>query len=214
MDWLVDHFRLTMILLWGGTVVCAVAAFFVATFVDKPQVRTFLDLNIVPAQAKVLVDGVEFQRGMSVVEPGAKHIEISAEGFKSKTLDVKVEKDKTTSVSAYLLHETKGLSYYENDMAYIDALRSIKDDDAVSAFINNFDHKYSIYRKMPLTSNSVKDNGYYSDVRVVSGREEPGCKGLLCIKIISYKDGFGVASDLLKKLGYSINDYEVFYGSD
>ena len=214
-DWLVDHFRLVMIILWGCTIACLVGAFCVTTFTDKPQVQTLLDLNVMPVQAKITVDGEEFQRGMSVVEPGIKHIEISADDFKSKTLDVAVEKDKTTSVSTYLLHETEGLAYYERSKSFVDSLRTVKGDDTVTEFVKQFDHKYSIYRQLPMEA-KMRVDGAMISTSITDGRFKDGCNQAFCVVLkklhsLSNNTAYSVALNYLADKGYNLGAYKVFY---
>ena len=214
MDWLVDHFRLTMLVIWSATVVCSTIALIIVFSNSQQKVATLLDLSVLPFNAKVVIDGEEVGSGIHELLPGKKHIVISADGFANKTFDIDVEKDKTTSFSTYLIHEKKGLTYYANDRSAIDFLRTIKDDDAASNLVAQFDHKNSLFLKLPISTGFSQERGYIS-AEIKDGRYEQGCKTPFCLIIKRVPSSAsvipGLVSGYLRSIGFNMNDYEVFY---
>ena len=214
-EWAVGHFKPVMITVWGLVAACLITSAVLFVIANTSPRETLLDLSVVPSTATIKVNGEESRNGSHKVEPGEYKIEIIADGFEPKSLDIKVEKDKTNSVAVYLTNTAMGMKYYEQSEADITILRSIaKTDETAKQFIDSYDQKFSIYRKLPMESDYQTNQGFVK-MTISTARYDKRCKGTLCIKISGFKvsdDSFTKqAKQMLTDKGFNLEDYEVFY---
>jgi len=216
LEWAVGHFKPVMIGIWAATGLClVVSAVFIISNNSSPR-QTVLDINVAPTIADIKIDGMAARNGSHVVEPGKHLIEISAEGFESKSLEVDVVRDETNSVAEYLENNEEGISYYTRSKADMDVLRSIaKTNDDVKDFIAEYDHKISIFPNLPMKEDYYISGVGYTTMEIKDARNDRRCGSTLCIKVVGFKSDESSfnrqAVKMLSSRGYKLTDYEVYY---
>lgn len=180
--------------------------------------KTYLVLQFAPNNAVLTIDNSDLalKSGSYSIEPGHYSGNIQADHFKTKRIDFDVEPYKTNIITEYLTHETEGLKHFEKNASDMATLHQIKNDNLITNFINEYDHKASIYDMLP---QEISWNGSIEDhdseniyiLRIKNGNNNPNCQGTLCLQTSGIKQNYDYLKDYLTQNGYNINDYEVFY---
>ena len=177
-----------------------------------------INLLVTPVDAKIKIDGWTYGNGTHRVFPGKKHIEISREGMSTITFDVDCQSGHTTAVNRYLVSGDKNFDFYKKSAESYDILRLIADKD-VAEFINKQEKVLLIKEVLPIHETQMlanhkftKDGMPYVETKISDATAEKECNASLCLKVkTNANDAEKMAKDLLKKYGYDLGDYEVFY---
>lgn len=216
LEWAVGHFKPVMIVVWSITGLCLIISVVSLTISNSSPRQTILDINVAPVIADIKIDGNASRNGSHVVEPGIHSIEISAEGFESKSFEVEVKKNETNSVAEYLVNKNEGLDYYVKSKADINVLRSIaKKDDDVKVYIEEYDRKISIFPNLPFKDSYYVDGYGHLMMTIKDARTDRRCNSTLCIMISGTKYNDSTykmqATKMMTSRGYKLSDYEVYY---
>ena len=216
LDWLVGHFRLSMIVIWSAIIVCLGLSLAVKLFANQEVRATVINITVAPSHAIIKLDGEVKRNGSYIVEPGSHRVEASAEGFKSKSYDVTVDLNSSQEVSFYLENTTVGMEFYEKSEVEINLLRTIaKSDESAEAFLETYDSKRALISETPFVVEYLTTRGYQNNMRFTNANSDKRCKGTLCILVSGFKEDDSSFYNTVKKTisdrGYNIEDYEVFY---
>lgn len=179
--------------------------------------KTYIDIATAPTIAKVVINGNEYKNGSHEIEPGTYTAEIVAEGFETKTITVDVKARTYTQILTYLVHKEEGLAYFERSSIDLATLRSIKNDDALTKFIANYDNKLRIKNELPLIANyNLNEDIPGAANNIVSleihdGSKLSACKYAFCLSIVGERSDEQRVRDFLENNGYNYDNYEVIY---
>ena len=198
--------------------VCGIASIII--FSSKSSIKeTRISINYAPTNVKVTVGDREYVNGAYIIEPGEYKVEIRADGFKEKTVDVVVKEGNTAVISGYLVNENEGMSYYERNQADIDILKSLnqKDDSELSLFLSNYEKKIAIFYDLPIDA-SYEDETYWSNlsghtvkVSITDGSLHDKCEKAFCLLVSGIRINFSKVAEAIKSRGYNAEDYFIIY---
>ncbi len=204
-----------MLVIWGAIALCVFVSIIVSSISNASPSATILNISVAPTSAHITIDGVETRNGSYRVSSGVHHIEASADGFESKSLDIDVKSDETNNVAFYLPNEEVGLKYYERSDVEVNLMRVIaKYDDGAKEFIDAYDLKFGLIIDVPFSVEYETPDGFAS-MRFSDGRDDSRCDSTLCILVSGHKvddnSFYGEVTNELSSRGYDIEDYEVIY---
>ena len=216
LDWLVGHFRMSMIVIWSAIIVCLSLALIIKIFTNQEVRATVINITVAPVNATIKLDGEVKRNGSYVVEPGTHRVEATADGFKGKSIDVTADLNTASDVSFYLENTAEGMNYYEKSEEELNLLRIIaKHDESAKSFLEKYDKKYGFIIDTPFTTEYLTTRGYQNNMSFTNANSDRRCKGTLCVLVSGFKEDDKSFYDTVKKTfsdgGYNINDYEVFY---
>ncbi|MBR2710748.1 hypothetical protein IKF02_03970 [Candidatus Saccharibacteria bacterium] len=196
-------------------------------YIGRPA---FLDVLVTPLDSVVQINGEIYSNGVYEFEPGIYFANISKDGFESKTIEIELEKNKTTSLYIYLEQNDGGWEYYQeryNEQS-LDALLKINGygkpvleptdhDDSGSNFI----HTMSIQLYTPIYFSICGEPASRMNCDSISvdygHNKQCGNKPCLIItgrrKEINQETLAEVGAELEQR-GFSLNDYEYVYMQD
>ena len=216
-EYLIKHSKIIAIFSIVAILVCIISI--VVTFINKYLSRkTYLTLQFAPSSATLEIDNTDysFRNGSYEMKPGHYSGVIKADNFKTKEISFEIKPHQTNTIIDYLVHATEGLKYFEKNAADISTLRQIQNDDSITSFINEYNHKASIFDILPLEDSWSGSPGTDEDhimyyLKITNGNNNPNCLGTLCLQTAGIKDDRYRLQEFLNQKGYNINDYEVFY---
>lgn len=213
----VRHSKVIVILLGIAILIC-IASIIVASVNKYLDRNTYLVVQFAPSNATLSIDQTDYilRNGSYAIKPGHYTGVIRAEGFTSKEISFDVKPHQTNTITDYLVHSEERLKYFEKNAADISTLRHIKNDKALTDFLNDYDRKISIYNLLPDEmswngSLAIDDSNNLYLLRIEDGRNNPNCTSTLCLSTKGVKQNNYYLQDYLSQKGYDINDYEVFY---
>ena len=172
-----------------------------------------LEILVVPTDAKIMIDGQRYENKKTYESLMVKtiHVDISMEGFDSKSFDLELKKDETTKIYTYLTG---------NDAWYVEH----KDDEDVSIFlelineangeeeVKNMHEKYPILSVLPIVYEKYLNNyTQYISYRIDVGEFE-GCSSDFCLMITDISGGNRErALQAIRDKGFNPDDYEILY---
>ena len=180
--------------------------------------ETYVSFSLAPSTAKITIDGQTYSIGTYKFEPGTYTGNISAEGYESKTVEFKVPRGQTTSITNYLLNSATGLSSFESSEADLRTLRTMTSDfSEISDFISAYDKKYSIMSDLPLSASfdNRAESGFPGQdlvtVAIENGNNHADCKTTLCLLVTGKKIKQERVKEVINERGYNFNDYQIIY---
>lgn len=156
---------------------------------------------IAPESAEIEIDGKKYSNGRYSLPVGNHHIVISADGFSYSEYDFDLTKDEPKYIYDYLEEKTK--TYSEKDY---EILSLIADDDYINEKISTRLRAKTIFEQLPFSD-------VETGITITDGTEKTDCEdGSMCIEIIGSGDqSEESALDVIRKIGYDPNNYELFY---
>ena len=158
-----------------------------------------------PSQATLRLDGKKIQNGARGIRTGKHKIELSLEGFETKTQEFEISAGETQSMNLYLVGENEDYSHYLQNEEDIKLLGLIGDETAKQVASDYWAAK-SILEILPITL--VGDDGESSS-RLESGED---CARSYCLKITDQGEALKEKMlERIKSLGFNPDDYEIQY---
>lgn len=158
-----------------------------------------------PSQATLRLDGKKIQNGARGICAGKHKIELSLEGFETKTQEFEISAGETQSINLYLVGENEDYSHYLQNEEDIKLLGLIGDETAKQVASDYWAAK-SILEILPITL--VGDDGESSS-RLESGED---CARSYCLKITDQGEALKEKMlERIKSLGFNPDDYEIQY---
>ena len=158
-----------------------------------------------PSQATLRLDGKKIQNGARGIRTGKHKIELSLEGFETKTQEFEISAGETQSINLYLVGENEDYSHYLQNEEDIKLLGLIGDETAKQVASDYWAAK-SILEILPITL--VGDDGESSS-RLESGED---CARSYCLKITDQGEALKEKMlERIKSLGFDPDDYEIQY---
>lgn len=176
-----------------------------ALFYLKLRPNAELIVVAAPSQATLRLDGKKIQNGARGIRAGKHKIELSLEGFETKTQEFEISAGETQSVNLYLVGENEDYSHYLQNEEDIKLLGLIGDETAKQLASEYWEAK-SILEILPITL--VGDDGESSS-RLESGED---CARSYCLKITDQGEALKEKMlERIKSLGFDPDDYEIQY---
>lgn len=174
-----------------------------------------LIFRVIPSDSMITISQQIFPNNSAqTFEPGHYTAVISKDGFKTKTVDLTLEPDQTTSLNAYLLSENtldNGFSYYKTNNTDLTALReyllSHPEDEELKAFIEKYDQARTIQTILPLSYRNTATGAYYS---VTYSTDPKKCDFIYCLDFAA--SSIELLHEAFQEIidsGYDINDYRI-----
>ncbi|MDO4508009.1 MAG: hypothetical protein Q4B65_01315 [Candidatus Saccharibacteria bacterium] len=190
----------------------AIALVVIAAFIINLMNSATLEILIAPSMAKVSISGREFSaEGTHRLEPREVTATISAEGFKSKTVNFRLVKGETIKLYDYLMPEDGSMEWYLEHPEEMMIVTEIGDAKAGNT-AHNYQTNYPISRALPIVVVEVDPVSYdWVEYRIDGGGFE-GCDTEFCVKITDTTGGnYEVALQKIRNAGFRPEDYQVIY---
>lgn len=216
------------IIAFGFLMLIALVVFIlVVPAIKKISRPAFLDILVAPLDSIVQIDGNTYGNGVYEFEPGTYVATISSDGFESKTIELELEKNKTTDLYLYLEQDNGKWDYYQkrHNAQSLDALLKINgyseptlsptDHDETDS---DFVHAMSISAYMPVYFSICGEPASRMNCDAISIYYDYSeqCNNELCLiitgrrKEINQETLTKVNSELQER-GFSLNDYKYTY---
>ena len=177
---------------------------YIVLLILKLNRTVILDVNVVPNVAKVMIDGTEYASGVYKVYPGEAEVEIKADCFESKNLNVMFSNHNITKIYDYLMPNQDNLNYYSEHEDDAEALKKIGGDDALKML-----KIISIKDVLPIVD--YKYGGLNGTSREIVINESYECETYFCLTAIGNFENENVVKNLIRAKGYDPADYEIKY---
>ena len=188
-------------------------AIVLAYFSIKMLFSASLDILVVPAEAKIMIDGQNYENEKIYEGLMAKtvHVDISMDGFDSQSFDLELKRDETVRLYTYLTGNDDWYKEHANDEKVSTALELINEHNG-EVEVQSLFEKYPIMSVLPIVYEKYLNNySNYISYRVDVG-EFDGCKGEFCIMITDISGGnYDRALQAIRDKGFSPEDYEILY---
>lgn len=134
--------------------------------IEKTSVISF---NIVPSDSKIYINQKLCQTTLCDAKPGLNDIKISHDGLKSKTYQLKLKENNTTTINTFLNTSKQDFSFYskKNHSIYLDELKKsshlYKNDIKLQNYLNimsiidhlPINYSQSSYQNLPFISINI-----------------------------------------------------------
>ncbi len=179
----------------------------------KSMFSAGLDILVVPADAKIMIDGERFEneKQYSGLMARTAHVEISMDGFDTQSYDLELKKNETTKIYTYLTGNDAWYEGHKNDERVQTSLELINEYHG-EVQVEDLNKKYPILSILPIVYEKYLNNyTEYVSYRVDFGAYDE-CEGEYCVMITDYTGGNRErALTAIRNKGFSPDDYEVHY---
>ena len=193
----------------------AAIAFFLIWFITDFLKNSELSILFTPSDSKILVNGEQFSNGVHRMYPGKVTIEISRDGFKTKTYDIELKANETSSIHGYLKPKDGSLEVFTYSASDYNIFKLVATDEDAITLINNQNKLLRIRDFLP--AYNVADGSDGGSIKVEDGSNDKNCKGPFCILIKTNAKRTEAAYKAMKAFfalrGYNLDNYEVVYGN-
>ena len=189
-------------------IIIAISVFFIV--MDRINSAT-VNILVAPSIAKVKVGGkVLGSYGSFKMQPGEYTVEVSADGFETKTSEIVAVADKTVNVRVYLMPTDESSNWYEEHEHDALILGEIKNEEALDA-LQKLKDDNPILSQLPMEVDYFTDNYSQRVWYTLSYVLNDDISGFV-ITITDYSGGNREAGmKRLKNLGADLDKYEVEY---
>ncbi len=207
-EFLVKHKKATIV---GGVVTLIVIIAISVYFIMDNLARTAtVKIIVAPSIATVKIGEEEFASyGEFRIRPGEYAVEISAEGFLTKEIEIEAAEGETTEVKLYLEAE-EGNNYYSENAKDATILGDLKAAETQQK-VDELKEEYPILEKLPIKIDFYT-NDYSKRVKyTITYQLEDGNNGFVIV-ISDYTGGnYESALEKLTARGAKLEDYEIRY---
>lgn len=176
----------------------------------KMSFAATLDVLVVPTEARVLVNGQEYQNGVyEGLMAGTVQVEISLEGFETQQFELELKRNETTRLYTYLKgNESWYQNADENNLKMLDIILEHEGELETKKLTA----KYPIMKDLPMVYENYTD-GFTKYVSYrIDGGQYAQCKQEFCVKITDISGGsYETALKTMQSYGYSPSNYEIIY---
>lgn len=114
-DDFVNKVYIKVAVVFAAIIIVVVVIFLgIIPLINKSERPAFLDVLVTPVDATVTVNDKEMNNAVYEMEPGEYTAIITRDGFVSVTMDLKLEKDKTTGIYLNLVPDDGDWEFYED----------------------------------------------------------------------------------------------------
>ena len=198
----------------GGLIIIILIFTLVIPLIKNGQKKTYVDIAVAPTNATLKLNGENINAGTNELEPGDYHLEISAEGFKTKDVNFTVKKHEDQSIVEYLTNTSEGMRYYfrsRDDIAILQAYAKVNpDNQEVAGFIEKYTSLIKITDNLPIVTNYLVGANMVSG-KITDGSNNPQCHFAFCLQVNQTREYEWRVRECMKLAGYNYDDYEVIY---
>lgn len=181
-----------------------IVAGIVALAFQKNKKEAILNVNITPSNAVVKIGEEEYGNGVFELSPQKVTATISAEGFKTETMELSLEEESITEISKYL--EPESPHYWAEHMNEAVMLESMNSEEAKRIYAI-----LDLKNSLPLTNYKYRGR-YEASEETTIVEKTSDCDAILCLFVKSNAvDGLEKAKALIKEKGFNPDDYEIEY---
>lgn len=171
---------------------------------------TIMDIDVAPYSATVTINGKEIDsnKGVKVIELGTNRIEVSADGFKTKIIDLDVPEDSIAKVNIYLEPSDADSDYYVKHPADFVLAKEIGGE-----YVERIESLTSIRSILPIIK--YQYGGLYGkSSEIVIDEDVVSCGKIFCLLVTGNSGSdHSLVANLLSEKNYDINNYGVRYAS-
>lgn len=204
-DFLKLHPIASAMLMVDLAVIAVVVAIAISVGVSNGAKSAVADILVAPVEATIKINGEIYEAGTYKIEPGSAKIEIAADGFETKNLELNFVDGMTTRVHDFLEPMGDNLNYYSKNEGDFDILKRINTDEA-----ERLVKIISIRDELPMTY--FKYGGLDGNSSEVTINEDMECSKVYCLLSIGDTDkNHQITNSMIKEKGYNPDDYEIRY---
>ncbi len=199
--------RYPVLMILGVSIIILIIIFLAVVFGKNGTAE--LDILVVPTDAKILINGEEYQNGTyDGMKAGIYDVNISRAGFDDKTMQIELKSNEKTKL--YLLLSDKDGQYKYSDEE--NNLIAVIDEYETEKMAEDYVKKYPIMKVLPIEVEKYNDEmTEYINYRIDGGRFDD-CKSEFCIQITDVTGGnYQNAVEVVRQKGYNLDEYEVVY---
>lgn len=216
-DFLEKNYKTLVMVLTA--IICVSIIYIMFALILHGHKDTYVNISVAPYNATVKINNKEYSTGTHKIDPGEYKVVVSADGFETKELDLKVKSGAIASVVTYLVNKEEGMKYYERDRHDLALLQTMdtENDERLKEFLDYYDKKLEVVNVLPmdvsyndptyndrLTGHTVK--AYMED-----GSSEDDCERAFCIKLSGIRIDKEKIAKILAEKGYNLDDYFIVY---
>ena len=203
-----------------ASIIFCILLIIIVAIVKYLNQKTYLTVQFAPASAHLELhdQGLSLTNGTYELPSGTYTGTLTADGFQPKNVTVNIAPHQVNPLTDYLTHSSEGLAYFEKSAADMATLHQIANqnhytDSELSAFLETYDHKASLYDLLPLTISWLKhpDDTPIYNLKITNASNHSKCQGTLCLLATGPNFNQAELANSLAERGYNVNDYEVFY---
>ena len=200
---------------------------FVVIIIMNLSKTSTITLDVTPLDAKIQLNGAEYQNGTVAIAPGTYEVKISRDGLDSKTFSITIETGDNLTIAAFLKSGTNDFSFYKlkenldsffelENIASANNNKTYDKDSSAEEFVAYYRGIYkTLSTKFPIEHQEYTEtaNGreLVKDVTIKPVYDEE-CKTSTCIKAFMLgTDDKEFIKSLIEKKGLKVEDYEVYY---
>ncbi len=189
-----------------------VAIIIILLYMSDAKKTATLQTLIAPSFATITIDSKTYPVNQDIrFEPQSTTATISADGFKSKEIELNLTANETSEIVTFLMPNDGTLTWYDSHPQEFDLYQQVVQRQA-TVDSDNFLEKYPIANFVPyvyVDYNSATN--VWTEYRLDIGKFD-GCKREICIKITDSTGGnHNNALNLIRQNGYNPDDYEIIY---
>jgi hypothetical protein len=182
-------------------------------------------IGLAPSTARIKIGTVGYAPGKYKIEEGKYEVEVYAEGYESKKVEVNIVAGQANEIDEYLINKNSGIDYIYTDEKAAEVLIKIK--DRLSESEKKVVEKYQaeLEKSHKLLDERVTDYrggitlmvGYYNGKAfyISDGSQFDGCDKKSQRSCLFINDYTGQGLDFIKneinKKGYNSDLYQIFY---
>lgn len=176
----------------------------------KLSKTTIMDIDVAPFSATVTVNGseIDLNNGARAINPGMNSVIISADGFKTREVNLEVSKDSIAKVNVYLEPDDINSDYYVSHPEDFELAKEIGGE-----YVERIESLTSIRNVLPIIK--YQYGGLYGkSSEIVIDEDIVSCGKVFCLLVTGDSSSdHSVSTELLKGRNYDVNNYGVRYAS-
>ena len=208
-----DYKKRRLWLMWGSIAAVVLILVISLGFLIYGRIYSAeISIMVAPSIAKVKVGEMEFSNfGTVKIQPGEYEVEVSADGFESKTGKLTAKADKTVDLNLYLEPSTEATaSWYDEHEDDALILGEIKNAQMVKK-TEKLLEKEPALKELPLTVEYYSDDYSRYKKYIISYELDDTAQGFHLIMKDYTGEGVGAAINKLNELGMKTVGLEIKY---
>ena len=169
-----------------------------------------MDIDVAPSSATVSVNGreIDSNKGVKAIDLGMNNITVSADGFKTRVVNLEVTEGSIAKVNVYLEPSDANSDYYVKHPEDFELAKEIGGE-----YVERIENLTSIRSVLPIIK--YQYGGLYGkSSEIVIDEDVVSCGKIFCLLITGdFSSNHSLSAELLKGKNYDINNYGVRYAS-
>lgn len=197
----------------GATIIAITVIIPIILFILNLGKTATLQTAIAPSFATLTINDKKYKINSDLkFEPGDYKATISADGFKTKEVDLTLQDHQTTQLALYLDPNDGNIKwYYDHPEEY--TLFAIANDTKNTQEAESYVDKYPISKILPINVVEINPTTYAAkEYRIDLGKFDQCKADEFCIKITDRRgNNYEEALNMIRQKGFDPDDYEIIY---